>query len=89
MSDKELRSVDEIGWKILDELQKNGRVSFKQLAEMVNLSPTAVIERVKRMEDEGIITGYSAVVNPRKVGYTLSAIINLAANPGSEQIINE
>jgi Lrp/AsnC family leucine-responsive transcriptional regulator len=89
MSERESHGVDEIGWKILDELQKNGRVSFKQLAEMVNLSPTAVIERVKRMEDEGIIAGYSAVINPRKVGYSLSAIISLSANPGSEQIINE
>jgi Lrp/AsnC family leucine-responsive transcriptional regulator len=89
MSERESHSVDEIGWKILDELQKNGRASFKQLAEIVGLSPTAVIERVKRMEDEGIITGYSAVINPRRVGYSLSAIISLSANPGSEQIINE
>ena len=89
MSEKEAYGVDAIGWMILDELQKNGRVSFKHLAEKVKLSPTAVIERVKRMEDEGIITGYGAIINPRKVGYNLSAIISLSANPGSEQIINE
>jgi Lrp/AsnC family leucine-responsive transcriptional regulator len=89
MSEKEVHNVDAIGWMILDELQKNGRVSFKQLAEKVKLSPTAVIERVKRMEEEGIITGYGAVIDPRRVGYSLSAIISLSANPGSEQIINE
>ena len=89
MSEKEAHGVDAIGWMILDELQRNGRVSFKHLAEKVKLSPTAVIERVKRMEDEGIITGYGAIINPRKVGYNLSAIISLSANPGSEQIINE
>jgi Lrp/AsnC family leucine-responsive transcriptional regulator len=88
-AEKEFHSVDEIGWIILDELQKNGRSSFKHLAEKVKLSPTAVIERVKRMEEEGIITGYGAIIDPRKVGYSLSAIINLSANPGSEQIINE
>jgi Lrp/AsnC family leucine-responsive transcriptional regulator len=89
MSEREFRNIDEVGWKILDELQKNGRISFKQLAEKVKLSPTAVIERVKRMEDEGVITGYRATVDPRKVGYTLSALISLSAHAGNEQIIND
>ncbi|MDR3255632.1 MAG: Lrp/AsnC family transcriptional regulator [Synergistaceae bacterium] len=88
-ADKEVRNVDEIGWRILEELQKNGRISFKQLAEKVKLSPTAVIERVKRMEEEGIITGYSAAIDPRKVGYSLSALISLSANSGNEQIVND
>lgn len=88
--DKNSKVLDEIGWRILSELQENARISFKQLAEKVNLSPTAVIERVKRMEEEGIITGYSAVVNPRKVGYSMSALINLSTNYGNpEQIISE
>jgi Lrp/AsnC family leucine-responsive transcriptional regulator len=89
MSEREFHNIDEVGWKILDELQKNGRISFKQLAEKVKLSPTAVIERVKRMEDEGVITGYRATVDPRKVGYTLSALISLSAHAGNEQIIND
>ena len=87
--DKSSKILDEIGWRILNELQENARISFKQLAEKVNLSPTAVIERVKRMEEEGIITGYRAVINPRKVGYALSALISLSTNYGNpEQIIN-
>lgn len=82
--------VDEAGWRILDELQKNARISFKQLAEKVNLSPTAVIERVKRMEEEGIITGYRAMIDPRKVGYHLSALLSLSTNYGNpEQIVND
>ena len=89
MQEKDVRNVDEIGWKILSELQRNGRISFKQLAEKVNLSPTAVIERVKRMEEEGIITGYRAEIDPRKVGYTLSALISLSTNGGTDQIVNE
>ena len=88
--DKSSKILDNIGWKILNELQENARISFKQLAEKVNLSPTAVIERVKRMEDEEIIIGYRAIINPRKVGYTMSALIGLSTNHGdSEQIINE
>jgi Lrp/AsnC family leucine-responsive transcriptional regulator len=89
MSERESHNIDETGWMILDELQRNGRVSFKQLAEKVNLSPAAVIERVKRMEDEGVITGFTATIDPRKVGYSLSAIISLSANPGGDQITNE
>lgn len=75
--------LDEINWKILKELQINAKISFKQLAKKVNLSATAVIERVKHMEEEGIITGYTAVVDPRKVGYNLSALISMQTNYGN------
>ena len=47
-------NIDDIGWKIIEELQKNARISFKQLAENVNLSTTATVERVRNMEDAGI-----------------------------------
>ena len=70
--------MDEIGWKILEELQSNARIPFRQLAERVNLSPTATIERVKRMEEAGIITGYHASVDPAKLGYSLSAMMALS-----------
>ena len=61
-------NIDDIGWKIIEELQKNARISFKQLAENVNLSTTATVERVRNMEDAGIIEGYGARINPRRVG---------------------
>lgn len=75
--------LDEINWKILKELQINAKISFKQLAKKVNLSPTAVIERVKHMEEDGVITGYTAIVNPRKVGYHLSALISMQTSYGN------
>lgn len=81
------REPDDINWKILGELQNNARISFKQLADKVNLSPTAVIERVKRMEEEGIITGYSAAINPRKAGYHLSALISMQTEYGNPDAI--
>lgn len=81
------KGLDEVNWKILKELQANARISFKQLADKVNLSPTAVIERVKRMEDEGVIAGYSAIVNPRKVGYGLSALISMQTEYGNPDAI--
>jgi Lrp/AsnC family leucine-responsive transcriptional regulator len=72
--------LDETGWRILEELQQNARISFRKLAEKVSLSSSAVMERVKRMEDEGIITGYGASIDPRKVGYNLTAILCISTN---------
>jgi Lrp/AsnC family leucine-responsive transcriptional regulator len=69
--------LDEIGWKILQELQENARLSFAELGRRVGLSIPAVTERVHRMEDAGIITGYHADVNPEKVGLPITAFIRM------------
>lgn len=87
MARNEKAALDEINWKILEELQVNAKVSFRQLAEKVNLSPTAVIERVKRMEADGVITGYAAIVDPRKAGYHLCALISMQTNYGNPDAI--
>jgi Lrp/AsnC family leucine-responsive transcriptional regulator len=82
--------IDEIGWLILEELQNNARISFKEVARRVNLSPTALIERVRCMEDEGIITGYRAVVDARKAGFSLSSLINMSTAYGNpDKIVGE
>lgn len=83
MNPKGAYELDEAGWAILEELQSNARISFKELASKVNLSPTAVTERVKRMEAEGVIVGYRAMVDPRRVGFTLSALISMSTNYGN------
>lgn len=85
-----IAELDEINWKILEELQINAKISFKQLAAKVNLSPTAVIERVKRMEEDEVIIGYTAVVNPRNVGYHLSALISMQTSYGNpDEIVHK
>ena len=90
VANRESMEIDEIGWKILEELQKNARIPFKQLADKVNLSPTATIERVKRMEEEGIILDYRATVDPAKVGYYFSAILSFQTNYGNpDPVIDE
>ena len=90
MANRESMEIDETGWKILEELQKNARIPFKQLADKVNLSPTATIERVKRMEEEGIILDYRATVDPAKVGYYFSAILSFQTNYGNpDPVIDE
>ncbi len=90
VANRESMEIDETGWKILEELQKNARIPFKQLADKVNLSPTATIERVKRMEEEGIILDYRATVDPAKVGYYFSAILSFQTNYGNpDPVIDE
>lgn len=69
--------LDEIGWKILRELQENARISFAELGRRVSLSIPAVTERVRRMEDEGIISGYHAEVDAEKIGLPISAFIRM------------
>ncbi len=71
---KEIDSIDE---KILDILKKNGRIKLKELAEMVGLTSPAVIERVNRLESEGVIKGYCALIDPKKLGIDITAFIGI------------
>ncbi|EHM10857.1 transcriptional regulator [Thermanaerovibrio velox DSM 12556] len=71
--------LDPTGWRILEVLQENCRISYKELGRRVGLSTPAVIERVRRMEEEGIIEGYRAVVNPRKVGYSFRVMLAVSS----------
>jgi len=81
------RLLDETGWQILQELQQNARLSFSELGQRVGLSSPAVTERVRRMEDAGIITGYRAEINTTKVGFPITAIIRMSA-PGDCKQLN-
>ncbi|CAN5589190.1 Lrp/AsnC family transcriptional regulator [soil metagenome] len=74
------RLLDEIGWRILDELQTNARLSFAELGRRVHLSTPAVAERVRKMEEAGIITGYRARIDPAAVGLSIQALIRIKAN---------
>ncbi len=74
--------VDEINRKILHLLQENSRESFASIGRLVGLTPPAVAERVKKMEDLGILDGYKARVNHLKMGYQLRAIVTIKAFMG-------
>jgi Lrp/AsnC family leucine-responsive transcriptional regulator len=69
--------LDAIDHKIISELSTDGRVSFAELGRRTNLSSPAVTERVKRLEQTGVITGYRAEVDPRALGYQLTAIVRV------------
>lgn len=69
--------LDRIGRKILIALQKNARIPLRRLGKIVGLSAPAVAERVKKMEESGIIQGYHARIDPAVVGHPLLAFITL------------
>ena len=73
--------MDRIDKKIITLLQKNARMPLKTLAEHVFLSSPAVSARIERLEKEQIISGYEAKVNPFKLGYHITAFINLDVMP--------
>lgn len=74
--------IDDLNWKILACLQKNARESFANIGRAVGLTPPAVAERVKKMEDIGIIEGYQTMVSHALTGHQLKAIITLRAFMG-------
>lgn len=78
--------LDETGWRILQELQRDARLSFHELGRRVGLSSPAAAERVHKLEDAGIITGYGAKVDTSKVGLPIMAIMRLTTpiNPWSQ-----
>lgn len=71
------RGLDKIDQRILRVLQADGRISNLKLAEAVHLSPTAVLERVKRLTREGYILGYEARLNPAKLGAGLLVFVEI------------
>lgn len=80
MSTLHSMNLDETDWLLLRELQVDGRLSYNQLARRVHLSAPAVAERVRRLEQAGIITGYAAHVDAARVGQPLVAFIQLRCN---------
>jgi Lrp/AsnC family transcriptional regulator, leucine-responsive regulatory protein len=75
-------SIDSTDRKIIGELIEDGRVSHAELGRRVNLSSPAVAERVRRLERAGVITGYRAELDPRMLGYSLTAIVRVKPAPG-------
>jgi len=85
----EAKLLDEINLRILKELEANGRVGMAELGRRVSMSPPAVAERVQRLERAGIIAGYRAEIDPRALGFPVSAIVRIRPAPGQLQRIPE
>lgn len=70
--------LDRYDQMILDTLQKNGRITNQELAEAIKLSPSPCLRRVRQMEEDGLIDGYVALLNAKKLGLTLMAFIGIS-----------
>jgi Lrp/AsnC family leucine-responsive transcriptional regulator len=71
--------IDDIGWEILTELQREGRIGFAELGRRVGLSAPAVAARVRRYEEEGIIESYRAQLSFERLGLDVRAFVRMSA----------
>jgi len=70
--------IDRYDRRILDELQRDGRISNQELAERIGLSPAPCLRRVRALERSGLITGYRAMLDARQLGLSLMALIHIS-----------
>jgi Lrp/AsnC family leucine-responsive transcriptional regulator len=82
-------ALDETDRRLLIELQADARLSLAELGRRVGLSAPAVAERVRRLTDDGVIRGFRTDVDPRALGYTLSAIVRVRPAPRQLQKVAE
>lgn len=76
--------LDRIDRRIIGILQTDGRISWRELAERVHLAPSSVADRVRRLEQAGVIRGYSARLDPRALGRDVRAVVDVALPPGTD-----
>jgi Lrp/AsnC family leucine-responsive transcriptional regulator len=80
----EAKELDGVDLRILAELQADGRLSIAELGRRVSLSAPAVADRVRRLEDTGVITGYRAEVDPRALGFPVTVMVRI--NPAVREL---
>ncbi len=88
MNDKS-RTLDRIDLTILETLQSQGRISNVELAKIVNLSPSPCLDRVKRLESEGFIKRYGAVLDAKKLNIAMAAFIQVTLDRTTAGVFNE
>ncbi len=81
--------IDELDRRIIDILSRDARISLKDLAQQVDLSAPSVSERVRRLEERGVIRGFTIDVDPVALGYTLQAIVRIRPLPGKLYIVQK
>lgn len=72
-----MHPLDETDIRILEALQADARLSYSAISRLIHLSTPSVAQRVRRMEEAGVITAYRATINPRSLGWTVDAIVRL------------
>ncbi len=80
----ESKALDAVDLRIIAALVEQGRISWRELGDLVHLSATSVGERVRRLERLGVITGYSATVDPEAIGRAMRAVVEVQLRPEVE-----
>jgi len=80
-------NMDAIDKKIISELQRDGRLSNQDLAALVGLSPSPCLRRVRRLEQAGILAGYTALVDPEKLGLPINVFVNIRMEKPDPELI--
>ncbi|MDR6100737.1 Lrp/AsnC family leucine-responsive transcriptional regulator [Agrobacterium larrymoorei] len=81
--------LDDIDKRILQLLSNDGRMSVKDLAQHVGLSAPSTSERIKRLEERGVIHGFTVEIDPASIGFTLQAIIRVRPLPGKLHVVQQ
>ena len=74
--------LDEVDKAILRELLVDARLSYREVARRVGVSTTTVANKIRRLEEAGIIKGYTAIIDPEKLGYDVTAVIEIVVSKG-------
>lgn len=84
-----MANLDAIDLKLLNALQQNGRATNPELAAIVNLSPTACFHRVRQLQENGFIVGYTAVLNPAKLGRAMVVFVEIVLDRTTPDVFEE
>ena len=79
--------MDRIDHKLVRQLQKNGRLTNQELSERVSLSASPCLRRVRKLEESGVITGYTALVDQKKYGYSINAFVNVRLEKHTDSLV--
>ncbi|HTO31165.1 MAG TPA: Lrp/AsnC family transcriptional regulator [Pararhizobium sp.] len=81
--------LDDLDRRLLDILSLNARISLKELAQEAGLSSPSTADRLRRLEDRGVITGFTVGINPVALGYALQAVVRVRPMPGMLHIVEK
>lgn len=84
-----MRNIDRIDRAILECLQRDGRMSNQDVAARVNLSPAPCWRRIRRLQDDGVLSGYVALVDPVAIGLNVVAYINITLTDHHAETVDE
>jgi len=81
--------MDLLNYKILEELSKNSRITYRKISKTLKKNPATIFKRIKSMEEKGIIKRYSIDIDFEKLGYTLNTFIKIRVTDGNQRKLGE